>query len=381
MSWVVFSSVRSPKHVSSLQTILYQNALDSKREVGLYYRYNITEMRFDMKAKKKQNVYIIVVFIIVFLLLVTATFFTGRIPMNPAGTIGNTAGNLNNGGLFCEYDGTVYFANAADNGRLYAMNPDETDVRKLSDLHVRNILAGGDFLYYFQLGDASGDSFGNIISVKSFNRCNLKGKDVTGLTRDTVITAQLVDNYLYLLTTDDDGPHFSKMKIDKSETVNLADYEINPACAVNGTIYYNGTDSNHYLYGLDTANDSSYEVWKGNIWYPIVDGDYVYYLDVANNYRLCRYSFSQDVIEVLTNDRVDCFNVGSGYVYYQKSGDTPQLKCMYLDGSNAMVIAEGVYNNINMTSQYVYFQEYDDELSLFHAYIGSAGYEVFAPVE
>ena len=34
-----------------------------------------------------------------------------RIAMNPAGTVGNTAGNLNNDGLFCEYDGTVYFLN------------------------------------------------------------------------------------------------------------------------------------------------------------------------------------------------------------------------------------------------------------------------------
>ena len=28
------------------------------------------------------------------------------------------------------------------------------------------------------------------------------------------------------------------MKIDKSDKTDLADYEINPACAVNGTIYY-----------------------------------------------------------------------------------------------------------------------------------------------
>lgn len=334
-----------------------------------------------MKAKQKRNIYVILVIIAVFLLLFIVSFFTGRITLNPAGTIGNSAGNLNNSGLFCEYEGTVYFSNPTDHGRLYSMHPDETNIQKLSDLNVRNILAGGKYLYYFQLGDAGDAGLGSVISMKSFNRSNLKGKDVTGLTRDTVITAQLVDNYLYMLVSESDGPSFYKLKIDKSDKVVLANAQINPACAVNGTIYYNGTDTNHYLYGLDTATDSTYEVWKGNLWYPIVEGDYVYYLDVAENYRLCRYSISQDMIEVLTNDRVDCFNVGSGYIYYQKNGDTPQLKCMRIDGSNVMIIAEGIYNHINMTSEYVYFQEYGNDMSFFHSYIGSGGYEAFVPAQ
>lgn len=79
-------------------------------------------------------------------------------------------------------------------------------------------------------------------------------------------------------------------------------------------------------------------------------------MDVAENYRLCRYSFSRNEIEVLTTDRVDCFNVGNGYIYYQKNGENPELKCMFTDGSNVQTIAIGNYTAINMTSRYVYFQ-------------------------
>lgn len=334
-----------------------------------------------MKTKKNKNYIIAIVFVILFVLLAILSLFRGRIAMNPSGTIGNSAGNLNNSGLFCEHEGTVYFANAADDGRLYAMNSDETDIHKLSDLRVRNILTGGDYLYYFQLGASGEAGIGNVISVPSFNRSNLKGKNVTGLTRDTVITAQLVDNHLFLLTSTPSGPHFYKMKIDKSETTELADYEINPSCASDGVIYYNGTGSNHYLYGLNTETGSSRELWRGNLWDPIAEGDYVYYMDVENDYRLCRYSLSQDVIEVLSDDRVDCFNLGYGYIYYQKNGDTPQLKCMRTDGTEEMVIAEGNYTNINMTSQYVYFQEFGYENSLYHSPLGSMGYSQFTPFE
>lgn len=331
-----------------------------------------------MKTKKRQGIILLFVVLLILVILVVFSLLSERIAPNPPGTVGNTAGNLNNSGLFCEHDGTVYFSNAREFGSLYAMNPDETNVRKLSDLNVCNILAGGKYLYYFQLGDSGQSGFGNVISVKSFNRCNLKGERVKCLTRDIVIKGQLVDDYLYLLTSENGKTSFYKMKTDKSDITPLANYEINPACARNGVIYYNGTKSNHYLYGLDTATDIPSEIWQGNIWYPALDGEYIYYMDVAENYRLCRYSLTQNFVEVLTDERVDCFNVGNGYIYYQTNGDEPQLKCMRTDGTDSKVIAEGNYTNINMTSQYVYFQKFGIESSLYHSYIGSDSYEDFA---
>lgn len=340
-----------------------------------------TRCRKELTMKKKtlQNSIILTVVILLILCLVALAFLSGRVSRIPEGTVGNTAGNLNNDGLFCEYDGTVYFSNARDNGRLYAMNADESGVRRLSELKVRNILAGGRYLFYYQLGEPASSGPGNIVTVKTFNRSNLKGKQDTSLTWDSVVCAQLVDNELYLMTEGANGAPFYKMKTDGSDAVTLADYQVNPACAVDGTIYYNGTQNNHYLYGFDTASGAVYEIWRGNLWYPVLDGGYVYYLDVAENYRLCRYSLSGDMVEVLTNDRADCFNVGGGYIYYQKNGDTPQLKCMRTDGTDVKVIAEGNYTKINMTSQYVYFQEFGMESSLYHSYLGSDSYSEFVP--
>ncbi len=328
----------------------------------------------------KKKLYLIIGGIVtVMLVFVMISFFTNRVKMNPIGTIGNTAGNLNNSGLFCEYGDTVYFSNITDNGALYAMNVDETNVRKLNTLQVQNILAGGDYLYYFQKGSAENSQLNNAVSSKSFNRCNLKGKNAQGMTRDVVISAQLIDNYLYMLTATNDGPIFSKMKIDKSDSAILAHEAIYPTCAENGMIYYNNTTDNHNLRCWDTTDDTSYDIWAHNLWNPILYGDYVYYMDVEENYRLCRYNLYQNVIEVLTNDRIDCYNIGSGYIYYQKNGDTPQLICMQADGSNPQVISEGNYTNINMTSQFVYFQDFANESLWYHSPIGSSDYSTFKP--
>jgi hypothetical protein len=265
----------------------------------------------------------------------------------------------------------VYFSNAYDEGSLYSMTPSETDITKLNSSNVRNILAGGEYLYYFQMG-ATGDSgFGSVRIPRSFNRSDLNGKNIESITRDTVVTGQLVNNYLYLLVSGDDEPSFYKIKIDKTGQETLASYIVNPACAVNGHIYYNGTQEDHFLYSLDTSNDSTSEILEGNIWYPSVDGNYVYYIDLDNNYRLCRYSMSENVTEVLGNDRVDYFNEAYGYIYYQTSGSNPQLKCMSADGSGDTVVADGVYNSINITSQYVYYREYENDTQWFHIRLGS----------
>lgn len=331
--------------------------------------------------KKKKNtlaaILIIVVTVILLVIVTIAGVLKNRVTPNPPGTIGNSAGNLNNSGLFCEHEGKVYFANVYDHNSLYSMELNEEKPKKINDVNVRNILAGGKYLYYFRSGATGEAGMGSIRSVNSFNRSELNGSGTTSLSQDVVIKAQLVDDYLYLLAAGKEHPSFYKMNTDKSNITPLADYEINPACAENGVIYYNGTQAEHYLYGLDTTTDVPYEIWRGNIWYPILQGDYVYYMDVAENYRLCRYSLSQDIVEVLTDERVDCFNVEHGYIYYQTSGKTPALKCMYEDGTGVQTVAEGIYTNINMTSLFVYFQEYGDAATMYHSYLGSSTYEEF----
>ncbi len=326
--------------------------------------------------KKKAN-QIIPILAIILLLggLMIASFFNERIPSNPEGTIGNTAGNLNNGGLFCEQDGMVYFSNPCDEGSLYSMTVDETNLTKLYAGNVCNILTGGDYLYYFMKNPTGNSSLGNVRVSHAFFRSKQNGKKITNMTSDVVTSAQLVNDTLYLMTSTPEGPLFYRMNTDGSEETTLANYNINPACAYDGVIYYNGTGSNHYLYALNTQNDVSKEIWQGNIWHPVLEGDYFYFLDVENNYRLCRYSFSRDEIEVLTEDRVECYNIGNGYIYYQSNSNaSPALKRMCTDGSDLTIIAEGNFTAIHMTSKYVYFQSFGEAGTLFHSLIGSDTY-------
>lgn len=293
---------------------------------------------------------------------------SARIPHNEITVTGNTAGNLNNRGLFAESDGRVYFSNAYDNGCLYSMNTDESDLKKLNSSPVNSINVGGNYLYYFMNNSSGGTGLGYVIRTYGIFRSTLEGKRITCLDRNAAITMQLSGDYLYYQRYNNtDFTQLYKIKTDKSDNTLVYDGAINPAACSNGMIYFNGTESDHFLYSLNTATDAISTVYQGNLWYPVFQDGYIYYMDVGDDYKLCRFSLSQNTVEILTNDRVDCFNVGSQYIYYQRnSAAEPALMRMMLDGSSPEVVAEGNYCDINLTSAYAYFHEFGEDLPVYH---------------
>lgn len=332
------------------------------------------------RSKKRYTLVIIGLCIFIGIGIFLSIFFNVRstkIPLNPSGTFGNTAGNLNNGGTYVELDGVVYFSNSFDDNTLYRMNVDETNIERISSTQTSSLLAAGNYLYYFQVGISGTTGLGSVRTPRSFGRCRLDGSKAAAITRETVIKAQLVDNTLYMLGSDDNGSYLFKINPDGSDRTPIADYIINPVAYYNGRIYYNGTVGDHYLYALDPVTDTAELVLAYNMWNPVADNGYIYFMDLEGDYRLSRYNLNSNTVEILCNDRIEAFNVGSGYVYYQTMGENAGLYCMLADGSWSLQLAYGEYSDINMTSRYVYFRNFFDKNITYHSPLGSGYYDTF----
>lgn len=326
--------------------------------------------------RKHRIIIIITILVLLFITAFTMTLFLQQVKMNDGHVTGNTAGNLNNNGLFCESGGVIYFSNPYDGGCLYSMNPDETNMKKLTTAKATSINADEHYLYYYLDSSKKGKGLGFVQRTYGVYRSKLNGKSPECLKRGNAITLQLSGNYLYYQYFDNNnknGTELHKVKIDKSEEKRVADYNINPASCVNGIIYYNGTQDDHYLYSLNTQNDSVSVVWDGDVWNPVYDNGYFYFMNVSDNYSLCRYLPNENVVEKLTNDRIDFFNVCGGYIYYQKSSaKEPALKRMYPDGSSPEIVAEGIYKNLNATSQYLYFSGFASDAPMYRTPVNGA---------
>lgn len=322
----------------------------------------------------KRNIIILIVIAIAVIAIFVFTILNQRVKLNNGLVTGNTAGNINNNGLFCESGDKVFFSNAYDNGCLYSMNADETGFKKLSTSKVSFICADPNYLYYYMDSSGSGTGLGFVRGTRGIYRSTRTGGKTVCLKRCIPVNLQLSGNYLYYQNFDNKkGASLNKIKINKTEDQIVKDFSINPASCVDGTIYYNGTQADQYLYRLSTNGDSSALVWEGSVWNPVYENGYFYYMDIRNDYRLCRYSQSENKVEVLTADRIDFFNVYGDMIYYQKSSATdPALKRMAVDGSNNEIVAEGVFNNINITSRYVYFSAYDEPVPVYRTPVHGA---------
>ncbi len=61
-------------------------------------------------TSRQKNILILSIAGVILMAIFVIVLLGGRIPMNDDYAVGNTPGNLNNGGYFCEADGKVYFA-------------------------------------------------------------------------------------------------------------------------------------------------------------------------------------------------------------------------------------------------------------------------------
>ena len=339
-------------------------------------------MAKKLKKKDKKNLIIATsVIVSVFVLLTLVAVFSNRgekVPQNPEGTTGNLAGNLNAGGVVCEYDGKIYFSNPYDGGALYVMNSDETECKKLSTAVATSINVAGGYIYYFQSGSSGAAGLGGVRIPLSFIRMHVDGKRGYTMARSVIVRAQIVGDWVYMEGTADkehNSPYLIRMDTNAEKTENVANFALNPACAVGNTIYYNNVLENHNLMAYNTLTGGTSLVLEANVWNPVYDGGYIYYMAPADGYQLRRYDLANGTVEILTDEKVESFNVYNGYIYYQTFGDIAHLAFMRTDGSGMTVLTNGNYNSISMTDRFVYFRDYWNETSMYHTIPGSTYYE------
>lgn len=329
-------------------------------------------------SDKKKGLFIALTVLFVVMLTGIASALSGRIPQNPEDTVGNTAGNLNNNGLFCETEDKIYFANAYDNQKLYAMNKDGSGIEKIRDVSVQFLCNGGSYLYYYQNSSDGGTGLGYLRSVSGLYRMNTKNNTLKGLSRYGSGALQLVGNHIYYkhYTKDEGVCLYTISTVGKEDTLLLKQADaMSPACVWNKQLYFTDTGEKRGLYVYDTQTGSMNLCREGNIWFPQIADGYVYYMNADNNYSLCRFPINdtQSAPEQLTTDRVDTFLVYEGQIYYQKNdANAPALMRMLPDGTNPECVIEGIFENINGAGGNVYFNSFSSKTPVYTTPVSGA---------
>lgn len=284
-----------------------------------------------------------------------------RIPDNSPDTVGNTSGNLNNKGLFCENDGYIYFANLNDSHYLYRMRTDCSNPEKLIDVPVSYINSAGDYLYFY-FDDPGGTKFMGVAGRMSGIFRLKKGEtDFVCLDKCTSGVLNLIGSTLFYEHYDNtNGMQLYHCSLDGSDKGLAVDEIINPACVVNGDIYYSEQDSMKLK--IYRPGSSSSRLFMDMAMYnPVLNGSDLYFMNMNDDYCLYRYSLSDGSLTKVTSERVDTFNVYQNVIFYQRNRD-PALIRVETDGSNSTVVATGNFENINCTSMYTFYSPFKEDV-------------------
>lgn len=309
----------------------------------------------------KKKLFLTGVFIII--VAVFAVFYlNNRFTYNDENTLGNTAGNLYNGGLFCESDGFIYFANPYDENCLYKMDAECNEVEKLHSDNVSNINVANGYIYYNRFNHQS--SVEEVFKGTLYGVFRLKDGDEKAeeLYNGIVENVTLCGNYLYFQGYNDSNMfELRKVKIDGEDGVKISDKAYIPSSISNGYIYFPEVKGNHNLMKLNTESDDISTYKMGNFYLPIVVGNYIYYIDLGNDRKLSRMNMTNESVEVLSEDKCVNYNLSeeAGVIFYQaeNSVDDHKLMKMGINGDNAVEIREGDCYNISITSKYTFFIE------------------------
>lgn len=315
-----------------------------------------------MSGKTKK---IITICTIVLILAGSAALYiyTNRTIYNAADATGNTTGNLNNNGMFCEYNGRIYFSNPYDHYSLYSMNPDCSDIKQLNVDSVSSINVHGNYIYYIR-NNSSSENAGLIFRGQLLGviRTNLNGENPLALYDSSAGVITLYGNDIYYQRyAKGENLTFHKVSITGENDTRINNAGIYPASIYNGNLYYVNTDGNHCIYTYNFANGLSQMYLEANAYMVDMQGDYIYYIDLNEKYSLVRVNTTTQERTVLVdghNGRCTNYNIYGNSLFYYVEGDTPALYRMNVDGSDNQLLKNGYITNINCTSQYTFFQIY-----------------------
>lgn len=317
------------------------------------------------KKRKRILTWILLIGMIAIFILLYYSF--NRTLQNEDGQLGNTAGNLYNGGLFCEYDGRIYFSNFNDDGALYSMDLTCSDVEKIATDKPAYLNIDDHYIYYARINNTKQHASSSIFDFYNVGiyRIDHDGKNTKMLYKDPAGLLSLYGNKLfYQHYTTDTGITFYSVNTDGRKETKLSDDPILPASYYDGRMYYAGALNEHGIHAKDMKTGVIYDIYDGNCYMPVATVTGIYFISLEDNYALCRIDFDGTNKTVLVDKFVSSYNIsedGNTIIYQVDGGDSNRIVALDIPTMATNTLLEGNYKNIHMTSSYVFFRDFNEQ--------------------
>ena len=322
---------------------------------------------FKMIAK------ILLALTLITIIAVTSLYFINRdrTYYNKDNEIGNTTANIYNGGLFCEKDGQIYFSNPYDNGKLYVMSDNLTNIRKLYDKKTVYINADSNYIYYVLANNIKENNKKGTLpfSNSGVYRIKQNGTDLKAFTGNPSAYLLLQGNYIYSQQYRiDQGLGLYRYKIDGTKEMKLQNKVAFASSVSDNTLFFTGTTNDRKLYSQDLEEYKTAVISEGSYLYPIFIEDKLYYIDTTKNNNIYMSNREDFKPSLLVKHNCTAYNISNSgkYLYYLVSDKKGKgIYRMNLDTGKEKLLKKGSFKQINITKNYVFFNEHDNTNTYF----------------
>ena len=263
----------------------------------------------------------------------------------PHNTVGNTAGNLLNGGLASGQGNWIYFVNSEDGNTLYKMNLAGTEQYKLSSFPVASINVMGETVFAQRTDARSKISSVRIdgsrqkeIQFSSYFLCATRDGLISANSENSACIAKLGSDY-------------------RTRSYLFEEYSASDVSVHNGRVYFINQGDQNRLYSMDESgaslrsetevsvsaygfdgNDLLYccggTLYRSGSSVPLasgverlnVSGESIYYTDVDNGSRLYRIGKNGGNPQLVADCAVSEVCLSGGWIFYSSAGKVYRIK-------------------------------------------------------
>ena len=274
--------------------------------------------------------------------------------------VGNSSGNLMNGGLIIRYHNRYIFSDFSNNEFIASVDLKWTDKQIIHRSASRNFNIYGTSLIFCDLGDGQ--------KIKSLDL--VTNQLETLVIDDTFLLNVVGDSIFYRNNTD--GQKIYRFDLKTKKNVCLTDCRSWYITPVNGKIYFRNYDILK-LASVD-YNGEEYKVMSEDTPVDIIhDEKYLFYGNWNKGKRLTRLEIghSAEDEEAVCDDAAFSINETGDTLYYSNCDDNKSLYCIKKNGTNRTKLINQPVWCLNIVDQYMYFRIHGDEQSLYRCKINS----------
>jgi hypothetical protein len=313
------------------------------------------------------------------------TYSHGKTYRNDKNEIGNSSGNIYNGGLFCQKDDSIYFSNDDDDGCLYVMDSLCSRFRKISTDKAVYINVDHNYIYYARANNTREQPKRNFLAFNNTGiyRMSQNGSDLKCVSRMPGAYLTLAGNSLYYQGYDASvGLYLYHNGIEcTNEKVLIRDAVI-PAAVSGGWLYYTSNAGHYCINAMNLTTLAKQKLANGSFANPVFFGNYIYYMNMKDDYKIYRMNKNGSGSVRMVDARCCTFNITNNglYLYYQVDGSHNNRICrLNLKTMESKTLSKGNYKQIHVTKNYVFFKNFDNSTTYYVSAEGSAQVSIFNP--